>query len=92
MKQPHIPPYACSLHFELYKTNENSYYLQIFYRTQEDQNPQAIPLPGCGKKCPFDKFYELYKDFMASDFHTECQLIPANRSKILSDFLNLFKL
>lgn len=74
-QQLHIPPYACSMHFELYKGNANDrYYLQIFYRKLEEEHPIPINIPGCGEKCPLNQFYELFQEIIPDDFDTECSL------------------
>lgn len=73
-KQLHIPNYASSIHFELYKTDKNKYYLQVFYRNEGEEHPTPIHVPGCGGKCPFSRFYELYQDIIPGDFNAECMI------------------
>ncbi|XP_031636521.1 uncharacterized protein LOC116349294 [Contarinia nasturtii] len=71
----HIPPYASSLLCELYKSND-SFYIQLFYRKSNEENPTPLNIPNCGTKCPIDKFYELFDDILPTDFETEC--LPSN--------------
>lgn len=73
-KQLHIPPFACSLHIELYKSDNDTHYIQIFYRKTEEENLFAMNIPGCGEKCPLNQFYDIYKEIIAGDFDTECRL------------------
>lgn len=70
-----MPPYAASLHFELYKTNENEYYIQIFYRRFEEEELSPLNIPKCGEKCSLEKFYETYAEIIPNDFDNECQLL-----------------
>lgn len=70
--QLHILPYSCSLHFELYKTDRDEHYIQIFYRKSEKEYPVAIDIPQCGRKCSLKKFFEIYRDIIPGDFQTEC--------------------
>ncbi len=64
--EPHFPPYAASLHFELYKTDgEGGHYFQVFYRTsEEDEHPVPMTMPGCGEKCSLAQFYDLFKEII----------------------------
>lgn len=69
-----MPPYASSIHIELYKTDENKHYLQIFYRRFNEEYPEPKNIPGCGQKCDLKQFHDLYKHIIPADFDTECQL------------------
>lgn len=69
-----MPPVACSLHIELYKSSNNVHYIQIFYRKSQEDNPLALNIPGCGEKCPLDKFYDIYREIIPGDFDAECRL------------------
>lgn len=44
--QLNLPPYASSLHFELFKTATNKYYLQFFYRKPDVETPPPMNIPG----------------------------------------------
>lgn len=74
LMQLHLPPYACSIHFELYRNSANNYYLQIFYRKSNEECPVALHIPECGQKCSFYQFQSLYKHILPNDFDIECQL------------------
>jgi len=69
----HDPPYACGLIFELYESN-GSHYVQIFYRKSTAEDLTPIDIPNCGRKCPLNQLYELYKEVLPVDFETECQV------------------
>lgn len=70
----HYPPYACSVHFELYKSKQNEYYIQIFYRKALEEHPMPMDIPKCGTRCPLDRFYDLYQAIMVDDFDAECKV------------------
>ncbi|KAG4080083.1 hypothetical protein HA402_014523 [Bradysia odoriphaga] len=70
----HAPPFACSLHFELYKPNKNEHYLQIFYRKCNEEYPEPLKLPGCGDRFTMDQFYDLYEHLIPDEFEKECNL------------------
>lgn len=72
--QLHVPNYASSVHFELYKDEKNKYYLQVFYRKGYEEHPHPLHIPGCAVECPFDQFYELYHDIIPGDFNAECMI------------------
>lgn len=72
IEQLHLPPYAASLHFELYSTEKGEYYIQIFYRKEDEENLQPLNIPGCGEKCTLEQFYDLYEDIIPDDFEKEC--------------------
>lgn len=66
--QPHFPPYASSIHIELYRTDENEHYFKMFYRKSEEEYPQALNLPGCGEKCTLKQFYDKFKDIIPGEY------------------------
>lgn len=72
--QPHSPPYSSSVLFELYESNDNSFYVQVFYRNSTTEEPVPLNIPDCGTKCPLNQLYELYSDVLPTDFETECRL------------------
>lgn len=45
-----LPLCAASLHFELYKTDANDHYIQIFYRQLNEEYQLALNIPGYGEK------------------------------------------
>lgn len=69
-----IPPYASSLHFELYKKDKDDYYVQLYYRTDNEEDPEPIKIPGCGRKCTIDELHKIYRDIIPDDFDSECSL------------------
>lgn len=72
-QQLHEPPYAASVHFELYKNGDDKYYIQIFYRRFDEEHPLALNIPACGRKCSFEIFKELYDEIIPGDFELECK-------------------
>lgn len=46
----------------------------MFYRNADEEHPNPIHIPGCGGKCPFNRFYELYQDIIPGDFNSECMI------------------
>lgn len=74
MQNPHNPPYAATVLFELYEQNGN-HYVQIFYKNTTDENIPPLYIPDCGQKCPLEKFSEIYKSIIPTlDFEAECRL------------------
>lgn len=74
-KQIHIPAYSASLHFELYRSDRQDYFVQLFYRKSGENDPKPLNLPECGEMCPFDKFKELCEKFIPKgDIAIECQI------------------
>lgn len=72
--QLHLPPYASSLHFELYKNAEGEYFVQLFYRKSKEEHPLSMEIPQCGEKCPLNQFIALYSDIIPGEFESECRL------------------
>lgn len=58
-----LPPYASSLHFELYK-DEKEHYVQLFYRKNGVKDISLIEIPNCGTKCPLQTFKEIYQKIL----------------------------
>ncbi|XP_031629370.1 prostatic acid phosphatase-like [Contarinia nasturtii] len=69
---PHVPPYASSLHFELYKNSENEHYIQLFYRKSNEEHLSPLNLPNCGTMCSLNRLYELYSEIIPVDYESEC--------------------
>lgn len=65
------------MHWELYKTPENKYYIQLFYRKAGEENPLPISLPGCGDKYTLEHFLSVYENLIPDDSNSdiECQAI-----------------
>ncbi|XP_055301172.1 prostatic acid phosphatase-like [Sitodiplosis mosellana] len=71
---PHNPPYASSVYFELYQSNDE-YYMQIVYRNTSDENPLPLEIPNCGTKCTLKQFKSIYSAIIPTEtFEEECQL------------------
>ncbi|KAJ6626582.1 Prostatic acid phosphatase, partial [Pseudolycoriella hygida] len=71
----HIPPYASSLHFELYENGTN-FYIQIFYRKDNEEILSPLRVPNCGVKCSLHEFYKLYDEILPDqfeDYSAACQ-------------------
>lgn len=72
-QQLSFPEYGCSLHWELYKTPEDRYYVQLFYREPNEEFPGPLSLPGCGKVYTLKHFRSIYSEIIPGDFDTECR-------------------
>lgn len=57
----------------MYKSHDKGYFIQLFYRQDGEDYPQALDIPHCGKKCDLDRFYDVYRDIIPDDFETECK-------------------
>lgn len=97
-QDPHIPPYASCLFFELHKSN-GVYHVEIFYKRNrgDDSEPlEALFIPDCGKKCPLNQFYKIYQDIIpVEDFETECRRVEispiTNEGKTVFSFAILYQ-
>lgn len=73
----HIPQYGSCIFFELHKFN-GTFHIEIYYKRYrgEDLEPlEPLSIPNCGKKCPLDRLYKIYRDILPTgDFDTECRL------------------
>ncbi|XP_039192004.1 prostatic acid phosphatase [Crotalus tigris] len=54
-----LPPYAATHIFELYKEDNGSYTIEMYYRNSTAVEPHLLTLPGCTKACPLNKFQNL---------------------------------
>ncbi|XP_031627358.1 testicular acid phosphatase homolog [Contarinia nasturtii] len=73
--EPHVPPFASSVHLELYKNGEQEHYIQIFYRKSDEEVLLPLNIPNCGEKCSLNQLYKLYNDIIPDrDHDTECRL------------------
>lgn len=60
---------------ELYKTDDDQYYVQIFYRRFNEEHPQPLNVPGCGTKFSVQQFLDHFKEIIPeNDFDSECRL------------------
>lgn len=71
-----IPKYASSLHFELYQ-HEQEYYIQLFYRKNNEAIPLPLNIPNCGTKCTLNAFYQAFEHILptdSEDYDSACKL------------------
>ncbi|XP_013866166.1 lysosomal acid phosphatase isoform X2 [Austrofundulus limnaeus] len=73
------PPYASCHIFELYREDNGSASVSMFYRNDSNMEPYPIQLPGCSLNCPLEDFLEITKGSISDDRDKECQL-PSQRS------------
>lgn len=74
----HIPPFAATVLFELYKCpDDESYYVRLFYKNTSAV-VQPILIPSCGFQCPLEIFRANYDAVIPTrDFDTECEVSTA---------------
>lgn len=75
--QLHVPPYSSSLLFEMYKPKNSpnttdNHYIQLYYKNSTAESFPPMKIPGCGTKCTLNQLYDLYSEFLISDFD-ECK-------------------
>lgn len=64
---------SCLL-FELYK-EDDSYFMQLFYKNSTATKFPALEIPNCSKKCPLEKLYEIHREILPTKaFDEECAL------------------
>lgn len=56
----------------MYKTPQNTYYLQLFFRQPNEEFPKAQEIRGCGTKCTLNEFYKVYEQLIPDKFEIEC--------------------
>lgn len=69
-----IPPHACSIHYELYRTDDDKHYLQLFYRKPDEEYPSPLNLPGLKEKWTLEQFRSVFKKLIPGDYESECRL------------------
>lgn len=69
------PQYTASVVVELHEQQVGQFYVNIFYKNVTD-NSTAYPLtlPNCTIDCPIDKFIQLTKDAVPTDWLKQCGL------------------
>lgn len=78
-----IPIHGFSFLFEMYKTPQNTYYLQLFLRQPNQEYPKAEEIRRCGKKCTLDEFYKVYEKLIPDEFEIECGVNKKDEQNIL---------
>lgn len=68
-----FPNYAIQAYFELHKTKEGLYYVEIYMRNAVKGEPIPLTLPGCDFKCPLDKFIEFTKPVIPENWEEVCK-------------------
>lgn len=44
----------------MYKTPQDKYYLQLFFRQPDQEYPKPEHVEGCGEKCTIEELYKVY--------------------------------
>lgn len=68
-----FPNYAIQAYFELHKSSEGEYYVEIYMRNAVKGEPVPLTLPGCEFKCPLDKFIEVTKSAVPENWDELCK-------------------
>lgn len=59
----------------MYKTKENKYYLQLFFRQPNREFPDPEAIEKCGKKCTIEEFFEVKEEVIPDKpFEEACKL------------------
>ncbi|XP_006804134.1 lysosomal acid phosphatase [Neolamprologus brichardi] len=77
------PPYASCLMIELYREDNGSASVSMFYRNDTNVHPYPLQLPGCSLDCPLDEFVTITKVFISDDRDKECQLPSKHTDKLV---------
>uniref|UniRef100_A0AAQ6ADE8 Lysosomal acid phosphatase n=1 Tax=Amphiprion ocellaris TaxID=80972 RepID=A0AAQ6ADE8_AMPOC len=75
------PPYASCHMFELYREENGSASVSMFYRNDSAVEPYPLQLPGCSLDCPLDDFVRITKLSVSDDRDKECQVPSEGRDK-----------
>lgn len=73
------PPYAACQIFELYRDDNGSASVSLFYRNDSTVGPYPQQIPGCTLDCPLEEFVRITKPSISDDRDQECQLPSAGR-------------
>ncbi|KAK5847692.1 hypothetical protein PBY51_016800 [Eleginops maclovinus] len=73
------PPYASCHIIELYREENGSASVSMFYRNDSTVKPYPLQLPGCSLHCPLDDFVRITKLSISDDRDKECQLPSKGR-------------
>ncbi|XP_028280675.1 lysosomal acid phosphatase-like [Parambassis ranga] len=68
------PPYASCHMFELYREDNGSASVSMFYRNDSSKAPYPVQLPGCSLDCPLEDFVSITKLSVSEDRDKECKL------------------
>ncbi|XP_074520329.1 lysosomal acid phosphatase [Halichoeres trimaculatus] len=77
------PPYASCHIIELYKDDDNSSSVSMFYRNDSKVDPYPVQLPGCTLQCPLEDFVRLTKPSISDDRDKECQLPDGRDTEVI---------
>ncbi|XP_068575782.1 lysosomal acid phosphatase [Cebidichthys violaceus] len=75
------PPYASCQLFELYREDNGSASVSLFYRNDSTVEAFPLQLPGCSLDCPLEDFVRITKPSISDDRDKECQLPSQGRDK-----------
>ncbi|KAF0045708.1 hypothetical protein F2P81_002237 [Scophthalmus maximus] len=67
------PPYASCQMFEVYRDDNGSVSVSMFYRNDSTVAPYPLTLPGCSLECPLEEFVRITKSSISDDRDKECQ-------------------
>ncbi|XP_035533544.1 lysosomal acid phosphatase-like [Morone saxatilis] len=73
------PPYASCQIFELYRDENGSASVSLFYRNDSTVEPYPLQLPGCSLDCPLNEFVKITKSSISEDRKKECQVPSEGR-------------
>ncbi|XP_016850163.2 prostatic acid phosphatase [Anolis carolinensis] len=73
--EAHLPSYAASQFFELYKEDNGGYTIEMYYRADVNAERRLLTLPGCEKACPLEKFKKLVSPILADNVEEECNKV-----------------
>ncbi|XP_031137253.1 uncharacterized protein LOC116037490 isoform X2 [Sander lucioperca] len=76
------PPFSSCQIFELYRNNNGSVSVSMFYRNDSAVEPYPLQLPGCPLDCPLDEFVRITKFSISEDRDKECQVHSERRDKV----------
>ncbi|KAL1396350.1 hypothetical protein pipiens_010569 [Culex pipiens pipiens] len=69
--QTHNPPFGACIMIELRTSPSGTPYVSVIYRDNQEE-PEALHIPGCGTRCPLGRMVQLYKDIIPDDWEREC--------------------
>lgn len=67
-----FPDYALQAYFELHKSKEGHYFVQVLAKNGVDARLEKIVVPGCRFQCPLEEFVEILENFTKVDLKEDC--------------------
>lgn len=66
--------------FRAISRDDDSFYVQIFYKNSTDTNIPPIKLPNCDLECPLFDLFNIYADILPTQLYDDACLMRAGET------------